>query len=61
MARLSHGLAPERTLERGFSITRNAAGRALRSPAEAAPGELVRSQLAGGTLTSRVEERSEER
>jgi exodeoxyribonuclease VII large subunit len=61
MARLSHGLAPERTLERGFSITRNAAGRALRSPAEAAPGELVRSQLAGGTLTSRVEEWSEER
>ncbi|HEX6200913.1 MAG TPA: exodeoxyribonuclease VII large subunit, partial [Thermoanaerobaculia bacterium] len=55
LARLAHGLAPERTLERGFSITRNAAGRALRSPGEAAPGELVRSQLAGGTLTSRVE------
>lgn len=58
IARLAHDLAPERTLERGFSITRNAAGRALRSPAETAPGEIVRSRLAGGTLTSRVEDES---
>jgi exodeoxyribonuclease VII large subunit len=55
MGRLAHGFAPERTLDRGFSITRNAAGRALRSPAEAAPGEVVKSRLAGGILTSRVE------
>ena len=61
LARLAHGLAPERTLERGFSITRNEAGRALRSPGEAAPGELLRSRLAGGTLTSRVEAEAEER
>jgi exodeoxyribonuclease VII large subunit len=54
--RLAHELAPHRTLERGFSITRTVAGRALRSPAETAPGEVLRTELAGGSLTSRVEE-----
>jgi exodeoxyribonuclease VII large subunit len=54
--RLAHDLAPLRTLERGFSITRTAAGRALRSPADAAPGAVLRTELAGGSLTSRVEE-----
>jgi exodeoxyribonuclease VII large subunit len=53
--RLAHELAPHRTLERGFSITRTAAGRALRSPAETAPGEVLKTELAGGSLTSRVE------
>lgn len=53
--RLAHEIAPERTLDRGFSITRNAAGRALRTPGDTAPGEVVSTQLAGGTLTSRVE------
>jgi|CXWL01.1.fsa_nt_gi exodeoxyribonuclease VII large subunit len=54
--RLIEGLSPARTLERGFSITRGSAGRALRHPQEAAPGEPITTQLAGGSLRSRVEE-----
>ena len=54
--RLCVELSPERTLERGFSITRNAAGRALVAPDQAMAGEYLVTQLAGGRLTSRVEE-----
>ena len=54
IARLAHELAPERTLERGFSVTRNAAGRALRHPGDAPPGETLNTRLAGGVLTSTV-------
>jgi exodeoxyribonuclease VII large subunit len=54
--RLCVQLAPERTLERGFSVTRDAAGRVLTDPHQVGPGERVRSQLAGGQLNSRVEE-----
>ena len=54
--RLCIQLAPERTLERGFSITRDSRGRALSSPDQVAPGERIISRLAGGSLTSRVEE-----
>ena len=52
--RLTHDLAPQRTLERGFSITRGPSGRALRRAAEVAPGEEITTRLAGGTLASRV-------
>ena len=54
--RLCIQLALERTLERGFSITRDSRGRALADPGQVAPGERIISQLAGGRLTSRVEE-----
>lgn len=57
MARLVTGLAPERTLRRGFSVTRGPSGRALRAPSEVAPGERLTTQLAGGEIASRVEER----
>jgi exodeoxyribonuclease VII large subunit len=57
LERLARQLGPERALARGFSITRDAAGRALRDPAAVAAGEMIRSELAGGELTSRVEER----
>lgn len=53
--RLCVQLGPERTLDRGFSITRDGAGRVLTHPAQVAPGEKVTSQLAGGRLRSRVE------
>ena len=56
MERLCRSLGPEKTLERGFSITSNAAGRALRSPAEPAVGEIITTRLARGSLASRVEE-----
>jgi exodeoxyribonuclease VII large subunit len=55
--RLCRQLAPERTLERGFSVTRDSAGRVLRDPAGVSVGERIVSELAGGRLASRVEER----
>ena len=54
--RLCVQLAPERTLERGFSITRDSQGRAVVDPEQVTPGERIISQLAGGRLASRVEE-----
>jgi exodeoxyribonuclease VII large subunit len=54
--RLCAELAPERVLERGFSITRDAAGRILTRPEHVRPGDEVTTRLAGGSLRSRVEE-----
>jgi exodeoxyribonuclease VII large subunit len=56
MERLTIQLAPERTLERGFSITRAPSGALLRDPAQVAPGDVVTTRVAGGVLASRVEE-----
>jgi exodeoxyribonuclease VII large subunit len=54
--RLCQQLAPERTLERGFSLTRDAAGRLVRQPEQIRPGDLVTTRVAGGDFKSRVEE-----
>ncbi len=54
-ARLCAELSPARILERGFTITRDAAGRALRDPAGLAPGARIRTEWAGGAANSRVE------
>jgi exodeoxyribonuclease VII large subunit len=56
MERLCTQLSPERTLERGFSLTRGPGGALLRDPSQVAASDLVKTQLAGGSLTSRVEE-----
>lgn len=61
VGRLCAELAPERTLERGFTITRDAAGRLLRDAAEVASGDRITTTLGKGRLVSRVEERVEER
>lgn len=53
--RLTVQLAPERTLERGFSLTRLATGELVRSPEQTAPGTRIITQVAGGRLASRVE------
>jgi exodeoxyribonuclease VII large subunit len=58
LERLCRELDPARVLVRGFSITRDAAGRVVRRPTDVAVGELVRTELAGGRLASRVEETS---
>lgn len=50
------GLSPLRVLERGYSITLDAAGAVLTSPAGLAPGDLLRTRLAGGEVASRVVE-----
>ncbi len=55
--RLCAELAPERVLERGFSITRDAAGRILTRPEHVHPGDVMTTRLAGGILHSRVEDR----
>lgn len=55
IARLALQLAPERTLERGFSITFDGDGRLVRRPDQVAPGDRLTTRLAGGDLTSRVE------
>ena len=57
MERLCQQLAPERTLERGFSLTRDAAGRAIRHPDQVRPGDIIATRVAGGELKSRVEDR----
>jgi exodeoxyribonuclease VII large subunit len=54
--RLCRQLDPERTLERGFSLTRDAAGRLVRQPAQVRAGDLLTTRVAGGELNSRVEE-----
>jgi exodeoxyribonuclease VII large subunit len=46
---------PQRQLERGWSLTRDGAGHIVRSVAAVSTGELVRTTLADGELTSRVE------
>lgn len=56
LARLCHELAPERVLERGFSLTRTTAGDILRNPNQVSSGDAMITQIAGGTLRSRVEE-----
>lgn len=52
--RLCHELAPERVLERGYSITRSAAGTIVRSPGQLRPGEVITTRVTGGTFSSRV-------
>ncbi len=56
LERLSLQLSPERTLERGFSLTRDAAGRIVRQPEQVRPGDLIATRVAGGGFKSRVEE-----
>lgn len=49
-------LDPRRIMERGWSITRTADGRALRSVGEVAPGERIVSQMVDGVVASTVDE-----
>lgn len=53
--RLCRQLAPERTLERGFSITRTAEGTILRRPEQAPAGTEITTELSQGSIRSRVE------
>jgi exodeoxyribonuclease VII large subunit len=49
-------LDPRRVLERGYSITRDAHGRAVRVAADAAAGSLLVTETADGAIRSRVED-----
>ena len=49
-------LGPQSTLNRGYSITRTEEGGIVHSVSDAAPGTRLLTQLADGTLRSRVEQ-----
>jgi exodeoxyribonuclease VII large subunit len=49
-------LSPLNVLTRGYSLTHKASGELVRSAAEVAPGELLRTRVAVGEILSRVEE-----
>lgn len=49
-------LDPVNLLRRGWSISRTAGGEVIRSTAQVAEGELITTELADGTLTSRIED-----
>jgi len=55
--RLCAQLGPQRTLRRGFSLTRDAGGRLVRSIDDVSAGDQIITELAEGHLASRVEER----
>jgi exodeoxyribonuclease VII large subunit len=48
-------LDPVNVLARGWSITRNAQGQLVRSPTDVASGDVLTTELAGGSVRSRVE------
>jgi exodeoxyribonuclease VII large subunit len=47
-------LDPDRTLARGWSITRRADGQVVRAPGDVRPGDALVTRLAGGELRSTV-------
>jgi exodeoxyribonuclease VII large subunit len=55
--RLCHQIAPERTLERGFSLTLGPAGKSVRHPDQVGAGDLITTRVAGGSFESRVEKK----
>jgi exodeoxyribonuclease VII large subunit len=61
VAATTRALDPRRVLERGYTITRTADGRVLRSVADAPAGARVVTDLAHGRITSTVDDTVEER
>ena len=59
-ALLCHALAPERLLERGYSLTYDAEGRPVRDPDGLRSGDLLETRLARGRIHSRVVQAPEE-
>jgi exodeoxyribonuclease VII large subunit len=53
-------LDPRRVLERGYTITRDGAGRVVKHAAGAAPGSILETELADGRITSRVDHVTED-
>jgi exodeoxyribonuclease VII large subunit len=53
-ARLLRSLSPQQTLKRGYSITRDREGVVIKSAGQVASGSLLTSQLADGTVESKV-------
>jgi exodeoxyribonuclease VII large subunit len=51
-----HNHSPRRVLERGYAIVFDESGKVLRSAGQTSSGQLVRAQLAEGSLHARVEQ-----
>jgi exodeoxyribonuclease VII large subunit len=49
-------LSPLNVLNRGYSLTRTTDGRLVRDADEVKPGDVLHTRVAGGEITSRVEE-----
>jgi len=49
-------LSPLNVLSRGYSLTHTADGRLVRDPADVQPGDEIVTRVAGGTITSRVDD-----
>jgi exodeoxyribonuclease VII large subunit len=49
-------LGPQQTLERGYSITRDAQGHVIQSATQARPGDTIRTQTSDGEIISAVRE-----
>ena len=50
-------LSPLNVLSRGYSLTRTADGKVVRSPSDVQPGDELVTRVAAGEITSRVERR----
>lgn len=55
LAELLQTLSPQSVLKRGYSITTDATGRALTDAQQVRPGDVLRTRLAQGEITSRAE------
>jgi exodeoxyribonuclease VII large subunit len=51
-----HALSPLEVLHRGYALVQDAGGVLVRSAAQLAPGDLVRTRLSDGSFVSRVEQ-----
>jgi exodeoxyribonuclease VII large subunit len=49
-------LSPQRVLERGYAVARDAAGGVIRQADQVAPGALIDVQVAAGRMRARVEQ-----
>ncbi len=54
MKRILVALSPQKTIERGYSITRNSAGNIIKHASDISVGEEVVTTLAKGNITSVV-------
>ncbi|MDQ1358823.1 MAG: exodeoxyribonuclease large subunit [Acidimicrobiaceae bacterium] len=55
-ARHLQALSPQRVLERGYAVARDAAGGVIRQADQVAPGALIDVQVAAGRMRARVEQ-----
>lgn len=61
-AKLLAASSPERLLARGYTITRTATGRIVRSVRDLSPGDVIQTRLTDGTVSSevnKIEERAD--